>query len=186
LDRHTAEDGNDYIVTHINDLMDAVKDLLIATFGPTQSYRGTKSERSSLRSFTSSLIHRYVNAVKWELQGNRLLPTIPRAIRDEVLMLKELTWTYVIQDPGLATQQIGQRNMIRTLYNVYRIEAASQKGRRIFPAFYQERLDEAVDESERLRICIDLIAGMTESQVQRMYTRITGGSAESSLSDPLR
>jgi len=46
-------------------------------------------------------------------------------------------------------------------------------------------LEHANDENERLRTCIDLIAGMTETQVQRIYARITGSSSEGSLSDPL-
>jgi dGTPase len=185
FDRHNAPDGNKDIIERIDELEEKLRDLLISTFPPMQAYRGTETQRAGLRNFTGTLIHRYVNGTKWQPEGQRTHPFVSKEHRDEVLMLKELTWTYVIQDPALATQQIGQTHMIETLYKVYRDASELPKRRKIFPAYYQERLEHANDENERLRTCIDLIAGMTETQVQRIYARITGSSSEGSLSDPL-
>jgi len=185
LDRHNASGGNKDVVTRIDDLMNTLASLLIFTFPAMQAYRGTKAQRSGLRNFSGVLINRYVNGVKWDSQADSKYPTVTKEFRDEVLMLKELTWTYVIQDPALATQQVGQRNIVKTLFKTYSEAASDQRYRKIFPAFYQERLQEATGDSERCRICIDLIAGMTETQVQRIYERVTGTSSQSSLIDPL-
>jgi dGTPase len=102
-------------------------------------------------------------------------------------MLKELTWTYVIQAPSLATQQWGLKQKVRELFRVYTEASASLKEWKIFPIYYQERLSEATgDDTELVRVCVDLIASMTENQVHKIFGRLTGSSSGSSLEDPLQ
>lgn len=151
-----------------------------------QEYRGTIKQRTSLRNFTGYLIGRYINGVQTSDPSGKRALSIQRQFKNEVLMLKELTWIYVIQDPALATQQLGQRHMVEHLFNTYVTASKSRKQWTLFPTYYQERLEEASDEAERTRTCVDLIAGMTETQVQRIFSRLTGASTESSLNDPLR
>ncbi len=110
---------------------------------------------------------------------------VERQLKNEVMMLKELIWIYVIQDPALATQQLGQRHMIKLLFKTY-VHAAHSHKWDIFPTYYQERLSETDASADKVRTCVDLIAGMTETQVYRIYSRLTGVSTESSLNDPLR
>jgi dGTPase len=99
-------------------------------------------------------------------------------------MLKELVWTYVIEAPALATQQYGQRKIIRELFSIYSEAAAAEDKRKIFPAYYRERLDAAgTDTAETCRICVDLIASLTEAQVINMHQRLTGSSLGSALED---
>ena len=150
-----------------------------------QPYRGTQRQRTQLRSFTGSLIDRYINGVTAEQDGTKLRLKVKPQFRDEIRMLKELTWTYVIQDPALATQQEGQQHMIEKLFEMYTTAASSRKDWRLFPSYYQARLQYAENEAERIRACVDLIAGMTEAQVQKVYSRVTGHAVESSLIDPL-
>jgi dGTPase len=159
---------------------------LIRLFPPMQEYRGTTKQRASLRDFTGSLIGIYINAVSFDDKSGLLEINIAPEFRDQVMMLKELIWVYVIEDPALATQQLGQRHMIRHLFQVYQDSANSHRNWKIFPTYYQERLQTATCSDERSRACIDLIAGMTESQVYRIYNRLTGAPSESSLVDPLR
>lgn len=162
----------------------AFRDLLFATFSSTQPYRGTQRERSQLRSFTGALVDRYIQGLLFTRVGKRSTLNIRKELKEEVFMLKQLTWTYVIEAPALATQQLGQRNMVRTLFEAYK-EAAKKKNWKLFPPYYQEKLNEAKSKNDRIRICVDLIAGMTEAQVYRIYSRITGSTAQSSLLDPL-
>jgi dGTP triphosphohydrolase len=75
--------------------------------------------------------------------------------------------------------------MIGGLHEVYQNASQSRPDWKIFPAYYQEQLAKAQNEDERSRTCIDLIAGMTETQVHRLYARITGISSEGSLNNPL-
>jgi dGTPase len=177
--------GNKTIVDRKDELMQLFRELLFLTFPAMQPYRGSQSQRIGLRSFTGSLIGRYINSVSLTTQDGRMRPAVGRQFRDEIFMLKELTWTYVIQEPALATQQLGQQNMITALFEAYSNAASSQAKWRLFPTYYQERLKTADSEEERLRTCIDLIAGLTEVQVQRLYSRISGLSPDSSLNDPL-
>ena len=101
-------------------------------------------------------------------------------------MLKELVWTYVIEAPALATQQFGQRRIIRTLFCTYSNAAASRNTHKMFPVHYREQLDNVWQDDEgRTRICIDFIAGMTERQATAVYLRLTGTSGASGLEDLL-
>jgi dGTPase len=155
-------------------------------FPPMQEYRGTIKQRTSLRNFTGSLIGRYINGVSFSDQDDLTRVVVEQQFKNEVTMLKELIWIYVIQDPALATQQFGQRHMIKLLFEIYVDAAQSRKDWKVFPTYYQERLNNEEDTDEKTRTCIDLIAGMTETQVHRIYSRLTGVSTESSLNDPLR
>jgi dGTPase len=153
-------------------------------FPPMQEYRGTINQRTSLRNFTGKLIGRYINGANIDKETGQI--SVAPQLRDEVTMLKELIWVYVIQDPALASQQIGQRHMVQHLFTTYADAASQRKDWKLFPAYYQERLQETSTLNERIRVCIDLIAGMTETQVHRIYSRLTGASSEASLNDPLR
>lgn len=176
--------GNHSVVNGFDELKEAFTQVS-RLFPPMQEYRGTIKQRTSLRNFTGFLIGRYINGVQFGGQNNDFNPSIQRQFKNEVIMLKELIWVYVIQDPALATQQLGQRHMIQHLFKVYVEASRSPRTWNVFPTYYQERLEKA-DDSEKIRTCVDLIAGMTETQVHRIYRRLTGASSESSLNDPLR
>ncbi|MGB9361461.1 MAG: hypothetical protein WCA99_07655, partial [Candidatus Sulfotelmatobacter sp.] len=105
----------------------------------------------------------------------------------EVRMLKELTWTYVIEAPSLAARQCGQNRIIEELFMTYRIMALDPKDWLVFPTFYRERLKDANGKPEEVvRTCVDLIASMTESQAVAMHHRLTGQKHSSGLDDILQ
>lgn len=177
---------NNKVLKRRKELETAFTELLSQILSPTQPYKGTQKQRGSLRSFTSALIGRYASAISIELSKGKPVLQIDPDLKDEVFMLKELTWTYVIEDPSLATEQAGQRNMVRKLFQIYVDEALTRKRTTMLPVYFQERLDEASNDSARKRICVDLIASMTELQVQRTYSRLMGFATDGSLLDPLR
>ena len=72
-----------------------------------EPYSGTREHRSRLRYFTSQLIHRYVNGV--QIDTKKKTVEINPEYEKEVTILKELTWTYVIEAPGQGLQREGQR-----------------------------------------------------------------------------
>lgn len=170
-------------------LESAFSDFLIDWF-PTEPYEGRHSQRAKLRQLTSTFINRYFNAVELdqETSGGNWRVKIDSGFKDEVVMLKELTWQYVILNPALATQQHGQRRVIRELFEVFMEAASSTKRWVMFPASYVEELGrierEGQDkEAQRARLVVDFIASMTEQQALRMHQRITGASLGSVL-DP--
>lgn len=149
----------------------------IAPLFPTERFEGTRYQRGVLRTFTSALIGRYVDAI-------RLCEPKPRAviidpeIEQEVNLLKELTWVYVIRNPSLATQQWGQKQLITWLFNTFR-EAAGEKEPNVFPLSTRDQLlrlraDGRDDESSRTRLVVDLIASMTEAQALETYQKLSG------------
>jgi dGTPase len=149
-----------------------------------EPYSGNKDHRSRLRHFTSQLIHRYVNGV--------LINTPKRSIEinpeyeKEVAILKELTWTYVIEAPNQGLQREGQRTVIRRLFEVYSDAITSPKTWTIFPPYYREALEMANTAVEKKRTVIDLIAGMTEPQVVDAYRQVVGAWSSQSLEDVIQ
>jgi dGTPase len=182
--RHEAL-NNTSVLQKYSELKDAFTEMS-RLFPPMQEYRGTIKQRTSLRNFTGYLVGRYINGVTFDDQNGNFTFAVQSHLKNEVSMLKELIWVYVIQDPALATQQQGQRHMIQHLFKTYVDASKSKKTWTLFPTYYQEQLKKSEIDAERTRICIDLIAGMTETQVHRIFGRLTGTSTESSLNDPLR
>jgi dGTPase len=149
-----------------------------------EPYSGTKDHRSRLRYFTSQLIHRYVNGVRIEA-GKKSIEINPE-YEKEVAILKELTWTYVIEAPNQGLLREGQRSVIRRLFEVYSDAIVSRKAWTIFPTYYREELEAATSTAQRKRIVVDLIAGMTEPQVVEAYRQVLGAWPSQSLEDVIR
>lgn len=150
----------------------------IGGFPISEPYQGRRSQRSLLRTYTSKLIGKYLRAIKFvENADGWLQARISSDADKEVMMLKELTWRFVIQNPALETQQYGQRRVIKELFHIFADAAVSRgspKNLGIFPIDYQEQLTVAGEEHERLRLILDFIASMTEQQAFVMHRRLTG------------
>jgi len=155
-------------------LEEAFNQVIVGLFPLERAYTGTWQERAKLRDFTSQLIGRYVGATKLSPDGSHTVLEIDPDRKLEVAMLKELTWFYVIEVPALATQQEGQREVIKTLFNFYSEASEGKRSKNIFTPFYRQALDDAADRKEKKRVIIDLIAGMTEAQALEMSNRLLG------------
>jgi dGTPase len=167
-----------------DDLEQAFAGVLWPHWRIKEPYSGTKEQRSRLRYFTAQLIHRYVNCVKLS-QATKSL-SISEEYLIEVAALKELTWTYVIEAPALAAQREGQRAVIKRLFEVYSAAAASVKKWGLFPHYYREQLKRSRSKTDRTRLVVDLIAGMTEPQAIATYRQFTGAWPSSSLEEIVR
>ena len=149
----------------------------------TEPYEGTTHHRARLRSMTAGLIGRYIGAI--HLQVPRVASEMRVRIEDEasieIFVFKQLTWHYVINNTALATQQYGQRHIIRELFQIFN-DAAVTRRLDIFPRSYRERLELLIQDDrydvqeERVRIIADLLSGMTEQQVVAIHQRLTGVS----------
>jgi dGTPase len=151
-------------------------------FGP---YEGTGEDRALLRSFTSSLVDRYVKAatLATDAAGAPVL-AIDDEARLEVAMLQGLTWQYVIESRALITQRYGHKRLIEALFGTLCDAGSSRRDRRLFPAFYRELLGDSPSDALIVRTTADLIASMTESQAVAMHHRLTGISLGGAL-DPI-
>ena len=151
----------------------------ITAFPISEPYTGTHEQRSRLRWISSVLIGQFVRAIELQKPGDKhqAFVRISRPQKLEVRILKALTWFYVIYNPALATQQYGQRKMIRELFDIFGNAAASKKDedRNIIPfAFREEMLKAGNDNDSVVRLVADIIAGMTEQGLVKLYRRLTG------------
>lgn len=175
----TSELG--YSQADLNDTLSRV-----AEFIPfNENYTGITSDRSTLRSYTAALIGRFMRVVHLHIprtaEERRI--RLDDDLRKEVILLKELTWHYVILNPSLMKLQYGQRHTIRRLFTIFNV-AAKKSNLGIFPHAYRDLLQDAGDDQHlRTRLVCDYISGMTEHQAIGTYQKLTGGSRKSALSD---
>jgi dGTPase len=95
----------------------------------------------------------------------------------QVRILKALTWFYVIYNPALATQQYGQKKMIRELFEIFGNAAVATKEeeRNIIPLAFRDEISDNKGNSAALtRIVTDMVSGMTEQGLIKLYRRLTG------------
>jgi dGTPase len=136
-------------------------------------YTGTRSDRRSLRDFTSFLTNSYVMATSVNDDGL----DVPTEIRIQVALLKAITRLYVIVHPSLATLQHGQKKIIEELFKAFYKSIHTGDGS-IFPArVVREAKDIAGINHEtysHVRFVVDVIASMTEAQAISAHHRLYG------------
>jgi dGTPase len=156
-------------------------------------YTGTTHMRGLLRLFTSGLINTYISGLRILPRADDERPRveIDPGLKDQVTMLKELTWHYVIERPSLASQQHGQKRVVAGLFDIYAGAAQDSSKRALLPPGHQERLAAAEKVAHakdhrdlQLRTAADIVAGLTEAQAVTLYQRLTG-SAMGSILDPI-
>ena len=149
---------------------------VVEFFPLDRRYTGTFRQRSAVWQFSTLLISRYVNAIRLvaPTAGNGRVVDIAQYALDEIRMLKELTWHYVILNNELATLQHGQTQSVRVVFETL-LNAAKGGSWKLFPPAYEEELRAAIgDRNLQTRVVIDYLAGMTEREVTRIYTLLTG------------
>ena len=157
------------------DLERAVEEVMMF-FPLDERYQGRGFQRASLRTYGSGLIDRYVRAVqtaKPKESTGTLQVSIDPEREKEVFMWKQLTWHYVILNPALATQQYGQRKIVRDLFTIF-LDAANGKNLAILPFAYREQLDSGMESEMKVRTVADLISSFTERQAINLHRRLTG------------
>ena len=161
-----------------------------------EPYCGSSKQRAALRTLTATLIGRYItNGIKLQIPSNSDPKRVQLDVEmhQEITILKELNWYYVIETPSLLTQQIGQRHVIDELYQEFMAAAMSGKVQ-MFPTNFREKILQLGSPSsykrpEKVmlaRIIADLIVGMTEAQALEMHQRLTGQGIGSILDVVLR
>jgi len=153
------------------------REILATFFKLSGPYQGTREDRSKLRTFTSELVGRYINGIELipeDRDGKRV--SANEELQKEIALLKQLTWYYVIDGPGLALQQHAQRKIIEDLYAIFLNEAKKDSPSYLLPPYCRDRLQEKSKDHRDSpeRVVVDLIAGMTESQALLTYQKLNG------------
>lgn len=148
-----------------------------------EPYNGSREHRVALRTLTSTLIGRYINATRLnpDFSGEAVLRGEEEEA--EVLLLKQITRDYVITSPTLLAQQHGQRIILEGLFRAIMDGTVSAKGP---PGFLPARFDYLWDLAQGAvpRFAADCVASLTESQALALHGRLYGLNAGSIL-DPL-
>jgi dGTPase len=158
------------------------------------SYDESATNRAKLSQYSSGLINSLVMGTSVGRDGTL---RVSQAHRVQVAILKELTKRFVVEAPALATQQQGQRRLVRNLFREYRAAITRAIGdpspdsarlaATMFPTNMAENVARVVSkkapDAEVCRVAADTIAGMTESQATRIHHRLMGFES-GSLVDP--
>ena len=153
---------------------------LLAVMSFDESYSGTATQDKEIRRFEQTLRRRYLEDIRLNesmagaARGSRL--SINPDLLDEVGMLKQLTWHYVILAPELANEQEGQRRALRQVFEAFLEASHPRKKPYLFPERYRRQIEAARDDHPGviLRIIVDYIASMSEPQFWRVHGILTG------------
>jgi dGTPase len=135
-----------------------------------------KSSRSSsqfaigLKQWVSWCISRFaMTDIAVESENGKPMLKKRGTIEDEVQVLKAVTYHYAIGAPSLASRQLGEQTILTQLYLALYHDARGRQ--RLFSDEARGRIER---EGTAVRVILDTISGMTDSQAQSMYRRITG------------
>jgi dGTPase len=148
----------------------------------TEPYDGARHQRQQLRTMTSQLIGRYIRAVRLQKPDkNQKTVVVNGDATDQVLILKQITKDYIINNPSLAAQQKGQEHLLKVLFK--RLHKDSKGGP---PDYLPHRLRYLWDyaSNNRARFVADCIASLTEAEAVALHARLRGRSSGSVL-DPI-
>jgi dGTPase len=149
----------------------------VTLFPIAEAYTATRAQRSRLRDFSSALIGQFMGAIDLNANPGERFVRIRSKQERQVRVLKCLTWYYVIYNPALATQQFGQREVVRKVFDIFYEAATASDDEKcnIFPvAFRQDVLEANRDPRSVARIVSDFIAGMSDQEIVGIFHRLTG------------
>ena len=156
---------------------DALRELLRRLVLP-ERYSGTWQQRAVVRTWTSTLIGEFVDAVALQEPDGEgeVLSRNPDKLR-EMRFLQGLVWDYVILNPRLSTQQTGQRRIIELLFNTYH-DAVKRRDRGLVPERFHSELERVgkTPHPSETRLAVDIVSSYTDYQAVVMYGRLLGVS----------
>lgn len=150
--------------------LDRILDLL--PFDMSHRYAGTEADEQLLYQFSTQLITQYVLSIT-PIERDGSLVTVQQIARDQVDVLKEFVWAYVILNPDLAVLQAGQRKAIKTVFEAFFAEARNTH-LSFFPSGFRHRIRDCASSAQRVRVVSDYVAGMTERELMGTYRRLEG------------
>jgi len=152
------------------DLAEAEWYLLLGLL-PEDPFDGSSEQVRSLAGFRSDQITYLLGGI--ELDRDLGTFRIDPHKRTRAELLKQLTWIHVIDRPGLVSQQIGQRRIIKDLFDFYCADAARGLEKcQLLPPKYR---DAAYFESQTAsRIAADFVSSLTEPEAYVLHQRLSG------------
>jgi dGTPase len=173
----------------VEELVHTVETVLDDEETPKEPYRHTVEARAKLRQWTIRLVEAFQEAfhIEEDVKAGGARVRIDPELRLQVEALKMLVVVYVIRRPGLAVVQRGQQRLIEELFNIY-FDASEPEGlrmrksnRSLFPPTARDRLLPGKTGTDRARVVVDLISGLTEATAIQLHSRLTGAHTAPTL-----
>ncbi|MGQ0643654.1 MAG: hypothetical protein ACT4P6_23140 [Gemmatimonadaceae bacterium] len=134
----------------------------------------TWRQSAELRTITAAQIADFVNSVRLSSDTNAGRALVVRSEKRVLLRFcQRLVRRYVIKNPRLATQQAGQREIIRNLFEFYH-DAVKAVNVDLVPARFADDVRTLPEGVTHARLASDIVAGLTDAQALAMHRRITG------------
>lgn len=170
-----SREGNEDLKERQGELKGLFEGYVCEVFGSIEGpFTGASEQKSALWQRMTTLISRYVQAITVAKAPNGKLVTLDKDCENEIAMLKQLTWHYVILDTDLATNQHGQRHLVRSVFKTLYEGSRTRGGYKFLPPFYEELLRESKTPCDRLRIVADYVSSMTETEIITVYGKLSG------------
>lgn len=141
---------------------------------------GSIEHISHIKRVSSNLIQRFIQAVDLRADyGKHGFLERKESQELDLRLLQQLVRNYVIYNPRLATQQKGQKKVIRDLFEVYK-EAVNSNDVNLIPVRFlkngslEELIKNGDEPKHKTRIAIDIVASFTEIEAKFMYHRLAG------------
>jgi dGTPase len=149
-------------------------DGIVEMFSIDRRYTGAEKERRHICQLGTVLISRFVDCIKLTDTAPQSPVKIAGYAKDEIWVLKELTWHYVIVHNSLAVGQRGQQKIIEDLFEILAEAAVHKNEWKLFPIDQQENLHSAASDASLIRVVVDYIASMTEKEAISTHRLMTG------------
>ncbi|MDR6318332.1 dGTPase [Actinoplanes couchii] len=151
---------------------------------PVRSFKRSSERDVALSLFTARMVHECIKGTSLEFRDS-VHPWAmrrPDRLNLAVEAMKELAWYFVIDGAEVRPSQVGQRIMIRTVFEYFYGEA-----RRIASGLSHAHLPRSTRISAEItrnsgldispaRIACDAICDLNEMQTSRLYNRLTGAT----------
>jgi dGTPase len=154
------------------DLEAALQELLDQPWWP-KAYDGSAASQAALKEATSSLIGRFCRAAEEQTRakhGDQPLRRydadliVPPGARAECAVLKAVTARYVMDRPGVRVVQERERQVVSEL-----VAQLSERAPEPLEPAYAESWRAAHDDSARLRVVVDQVAGLTDAAAAELH-----------------
>lgn len=141
-------------------------------FRAVADFDGSLAAAAGLKRLTSELVGRFVTtAVEATRRAGVDAFDAPADVRAEVAVLKAAALRWVMRDPARLAEQARQRVLITELTE--RVHAGAPAT--LDPAFVPV-WEQAMDDTERLRVAVDQVAVFTDAQATARHGRLRAGA----------
>jgi dGTPase len=140
-------------------------------------YDGSLAAQVALKRLTSELVGRFASAAVTETRrryGDGPLSryaaelVVPDQVAGEVALLKALALRYVMSDPDRLARQARQRELLAELFSLLQQRMPAALDPVFHPAWKA-----AGDDAARLRVVVDQVASLTDSQAVRWHRELS-------------